>query len=65
MIELPMPDPANNVTVYTTGNVDNSLSTGGSVIIPVKLQKNGIPRNTGNCPTAGITTVQNNETAGE
>lgn len=61
MIELPMPDPVNSVTVYTTGNVDNSYSTGLSAIVPVKISKKWDTRNTAQLSYSRFTTVQNNE----
>jgi outer membrane receptor protein involved in Fe transport len=61
MIELPMPDNVNNVTVYTTGNVDDSYSYGLSAIIPVKLAKKWDTRNTAQLSYSRYTTVQNNE----
>ncbi|GEO11086.1 outer membrane beta-barrel family protein [Segetibacter aerophilus] len=61
MIELPMADPVNSVTVYTTGNVDDSYSTGVSAIIPVKLAKKWDTRNTAQVSYSKYSTVQNNE----
>jgi hypothetical protein len=61
MVELPMPDPVNSVTVYTTGNVDDSYSTGMSAIIPVKLTKKWDTRNTAQLSYSKFSTFQNNE----
>ncbi|MES2777358.1 MAG: TonB-dependent receptor [Bacteroidota bacterium] len=61
MIELPIPDPVNNVTVYTTGNVDDSYSAGLSAIIPVKIAKKWDSRNTAQLSYSRFTTMQNNE----
>lgn len=59
MIELPMPDAVNNVTVYTTGNVNNSYSGGVSAIIPVKLAKKWDTRNTAQLSYSKFSTIQN------
>jgi outer membrane receptor protein involved in Fe transport len=61
MIELPMPDAATGVTVYTTGNVDNSYSGGLSAIIPVKLAKKWDTRNTAQLSYSKFTTFQGGE----
>ena len=61
MIELPMLDNANAVTVYTTGNVDDSYSGGMSLIVPVKLSKKWDTRNTGQLSHSKFNTYQNNE----
>lgn len=61
MIELPMPDAANAVTVYTTGNVDDSYSGGLSAIIPVKLAKKWDTRNTAQLSYSKFNTFQANE----
>lgn len=61
MIELPMLDNANAVTVYTTGNVDDSYSGGMSLIVPVKLSKKWDTRNTGQLSYSKFNTYQNNE----
>jgi len=47
--------------VYTTGNVDDSYSSGLSAIIPVKLAKRWDMRNTLQLSYSKYTTVQNNE----
>jgi len=59
MIELPMLDVANAITVYTTGNVDNSYNGGLSLIVPVKLSKRWDTRNTGQLSYSKYTTYQN------
>jgi outer membrane receptor protein involved in Fe transport len=61
MIELPMPDAVNAVTVYTTGNVDDSYSGGVLTIIPVKLARWWDTRNTGQLSYSRFTTIQNGE----
>lgn len=61
MIELPMLDAANAVTVYTTGNVDDSYSGGLSAIIPVKLAKKWDTRNTAQVSYSKFTTFQGME----
>lgn len=61
MTELPQPDAATAVTVYTTGNVDNSYSTGGSAIVPVKLARRWDTRNTAQLSYSKFTTFQSNE----
>lgn len=61
MVELPILDIAKAVTIYTTGNVDDSYSSGMSVIVPVKLAKRWDTRNTGQLSYAKFTTFQNNE----
>ena len=61
MIELPMLDAANAVTVYTTGNVDDSYNGGMSLIVPVKLSKKWDTRNTGQLSYSKFTTFQNRE----
>ncbi|WP_207493279.1 TonB-dependent receptor domain-containing protein [Aridibaculum aurantiacum] len=61
MIELPMPDAVNNVTVYTTGNVDDSYSTGISAIVPVKLGRKWDTRNTTQLSYSRFSAMQNNE----
>jgi hypothetical protein len=57
MVELPMLDVANTVTVYTTGNVNNSYSGGGSVIIPARITKRWDTRNTAQVSYSKFTTA--------
>ncbi|OLY90682.1 Outer membrane receptor proteins, mostly Fe transport [Cnuella takakiae] len=61
MTELPIPDAANAVTVYTTGNVDDAYSGGLSAIIPVKLAKKWDTRNTAQLSYSKFTTFQGTE----
>jgi outer membrane receptor protein involved in Fe transport len=56
MVELPMLDVANTVTVYTTGNVNNAYSGGASAILPVKLAKWWDTRNTAQLSYSKFTT---------
>lgn len=56
MVELPMLDVANTVTVYTIGNVNNSYSGGGSFIVPVRITKRWDTRNTGQVSYSKFTT---------
>jgi hypothetical protein len=39
MTELPILDVANNTTIYTTGNLDNSHNVGLNAIAPLKIRK--------------------------
>jgi hypothetical protein len=56
MVELPMLDVDKTVTVYTTGNVNNAYSGGGSVIVPVKITKWWDTRNTSQLSYSKFTT---------
>ncbi|MES2880678.1 MAG: outer membrane beta-barrel family protein, partial [Bacteroidota bacterium] len=57
IIELPMVDAANSATIYTTGNVDQSISGGMSIIAPVKISKKWDTRNTGQLSYSRFTTA--------
>lgn len=61
MIELPILDIPNAVTIYTTGNVDDSYSGGMSAVVPVKLGKRWDTRNTAQLSYSKFTTFQNNQ----
>lgn len=61
MIELPMLDAVNAVTVYTTGNVDDSYNGGLMAIIPMKLAKWWDTRNTMQLSYSKFTAFQNGE----
>jgi hypothetical protein len=60
MSEVPILDVSNNITIYTTGNLDQSYSVGATAVAPLKIAKWWDSQNTSILSYSELSSLSNN-----